>query len=97
MRLKPPQQPAKAVTNHIDWINVVHKNTLAYLCLTLALAMPMPSIADDLVELRPDDAVYVKLGEKIYIDQCASCHGVNLEGQAGWRDKMVDGLSLIHI
>ena len=64
MSLRPPQQPAKAVTNHIDWINVVYKNTLAYLCLTLALANPMPSIANDLVELRPDDPVYVKLGKK---------------------------------
>ena len=28
------------------------------------------------------------------MDQCASCHGVNLEGQDGWRDKMVDGVWL---
>ena len=28
------------------------------------------------------------------MDQCASCHGVNLEGQDGWRDKMVDGMRL---
>ena len=61
----------------------MRKNTLAYLCLTLAVATPMPSTADNPVELRPDDPVYVKLGKKIYMDQCASCHGVNLEGQAG--------------
>ena len=94
MRLKPPQQPAKAVTNHINWINAMRKNTLAYSCLMMALAVPMPSIADDPVELRPDDPVYVKLGQKIYMDQCASCHGVALEGQAGWRDTMVDGMRL---
>ena len=94
MRLKPPQQPAKAVINHIGWINTTRKNTLAYSCLTLVLAVPMPSIADNLVELRSDDPVYVKLGQKIYMDQCASCHGVNLEGQDGWRDKMVDGMRL---
>ncbi|WP_443646478.1 c-type cytochrome [Candidatus Ponderosibacter sp. Uisw_141_02] len=46
------------------------------------------------VELRPNDPVYVKLGKNIYVDQCASCHGVNLEGQEGWRDKMVDGMRL---
>ena len=39
----------------------MRKNTLAYLCLTLSVATPMPSIADNLVELRPDDPVYVKL------------------------------------
>ena len=61
----------------------MRKNTLAYSCLTVMLAAPMPSIADDLVELRPDDPVYAKLGQKIYMDQCASCHGVALEGQAG--------------
>ena len=43
----------------------MHKNTLAYSCLTLVLVVPMPSIADNLVELRPDDPVYVKLGQKI--------------------------------
>ena len=94
MRLKPPQQPAKAVTNHIGWISAMRKNTLAYSCLTLVLSAPMPSIADDFVELRPNDPAYVKLGQKIYMDQCASCHGVNLEGQDGWRDKMVDGMRL---
>ena len=48
----------------------------------------------DIIELRPNDPVYVKLGKNIYMEQCASCHGVNLEGQEGWRDKMVDGMRL---
>ena len=47
----------------------MRKNTLAYSCLMMVLAAPMPSIADDLVELRPDDPVYVKLGQKTYMDQ----------------------------
>ena len=72
----------------------MRKNTLAYLCLTLAVATPMPSVAANPVELRPDAPVYVKVGKKIYMDQCASCHGVNLEGPPGWRDKMVDGMRL---
>ena len=83
MRLKPPQQLAKAVINHTGWINTMRKNTLAYSCLPLVLVVPMPSIADNLIELRPNDPIYVKLGQKIYMDQCASCHGVNLEGQDG--------------
>ena len=28
------------------------------------------------------------------MDQCASCHGVALEGQAGWRYTMVDDMRL---
>ena len=67
---------------------------LTFLSLAFALAAAMPSIADDIVELRPDDPVYVKLGQKIYRDQCASCHGLNLEGQVGWRDTKVDGMRL---
>jgi len=39
---------------------------LTFLSLAFALAAAMPSIADDIVELRPDDPVYVKLGQKIY-------------------------------
>ena len=46
------------------------------------------------IELRPNDPVYVKMGEKVYLEQCASCHGVNLEGQVGWQDTMVDGMRL---
>ena len=46
------------------------------------------------IEFRPNDPVYVKMGEKVYLEQCASCHGVNLEGQVGWQDTMVDGMRL---
>ncbi|MDP3608099.1 MAG: cytochrome c [Methylophilus sp.] len=31
-------------------------------------------------------------GKKIYSANCASCHGVNLEGQANWEQKGADGL-----
>ena len=34
------------------------------------------------------------MGEKVYLEQCVSCHGVNLEGQVGWQDTMVDGMRL---
>jgi mono/diheme cytochrome c family protein len=62
---------------------------------TLTFLVTMISTqAADLVELRSSDPVYVKLGEKVYLEQCASCHGANLEGQEGWRDKMVDGMRL---
>ena len=31
---------------------------------------------------------------RVYLEQCASCHGVNLEAQLGWQDTMVDGMRL---
>ncbi len=30
-------------------------------------------------------------GQVIYAENCASCHGVNLEGQAHWRVQLADG------
>ena len=45
-------------------------------------------------EFRPNDPVYVKMGRKVYLKQCASCHGVNLKGQVGWQGNIVDGMRL---
>lgn len=33
----------------------------------------------------------VVLGEQLYAENCASCHGINLEGQPDWRSKGSDG------
>ena len=35
----------------------------------------------DIIKFKPDDALYVKLGKTLYAENCASCHGINLEGQ----------------
>ncbi len=43
------------------------------------------------VELRPGDTVVVAQGQAIYQANCASCHGVNLEGQANWQSLNSDG------
>ena len=59
--------------------------TSRFLLISFAfLTLSSTSFAET-VELRPNDPVYVKMGEKIYLEQCASCHGVNLEGQMGWQ------------
>jgi mono/diheme cytochrome c family protein len=31
------------------------------------------------------------VGEAVYVQQCASCHGVNLEGQPDWKIQNEDG------
>lgn len=33
----------------------------------------------------------ISLGETVYAQQCASCHGVNLEGQPEWKSQNEDG------
>ena len=35
--------------------------------------------------------VTVQLGSVLYAEQCASCHGQNLEGQADWHQRDQDG------
>ncbi|WP_319529063.1 cytochrome c [uncultured Cohaesibacter sp.] len=41
--------------------------------------------------LRPDDAQVVALGKVVYAEQCASCHGDNLEGQPDWQRRNAEG------
>ena len=42
--------------------------------------------------LKPDDPATVSLGEQVYAEHCASCHGENLEGQENWRTPDDEGL-----
>ena len=44
------------------------------------------------IALRPDDSALVDQGEEIYLAHCAQCHGVDLQGQANWRERDANGL-----
>jgi mono/diheme cytochrome c family protein len=33
----------------------------------------------------------VALGQKVYLQHCASCHGARLEGQPNWREHLPNG------
>ena len=39
-----------------------------------------------------DDPEAVGRGAQIYQENCAACHGAQLEGQANWRERGADGL-----
>ena len=41
--------------------------------------------------LRPDDAAVVALGQAVYGEHCAACHGTKLEGQPNWHERRADG------
>ena len=43
------------------------------------------------IALKHKDAAVVDLGRAVYAENCASCHGVALEGQANWRQRDADG------
>ncbi|MGA1161369.1 MAG: c-type cytochrome, partial [Burkholderiaceae bacterium] len=54
------------------------------------LASPSPSGAAT-ATLRPYDNAVVLRGEVVYANNCARCHGVNLEGEANWRVRLPNG------
>tara|TARA_B110000003_G_scaffold226671_1_gene227698 strand:+ start:254 stop:760 length:507 start_codon:yes stop_codon:yes gene_type:complete len=42
--------------------------------------------------LNPDNYDIVELGKSVYVQNCASCHGIKLEGQKNWMSRLPDGL-----
>ena len=45
-----------------------------------------------IIDLNTTDNSIIVNGIKIYADNCASCHGVNLEGQKNWMSRLPNGL-----
>ena len=43
------------------------------------------------ISLQHKDHAVVDVGKAIYAENCASCHGVVLEGQANWRQRDAEG------
>lgn len=43
------------------------------------------------ISLQHKDRAVVDVGKAIYAENCASCHGVVLEGQANWRQRDAEG------
>ncbi|MBW7850998.1 MAG: cytochrome c [Rhodospirillales bacterium] len=41
--------------------------------------------------IDPDDAAQVALGQALYAEYCAACHGLNLEGQPDWKRRLPSG------
>jgi mono/diheme cytochrome c family protein len=39
------------------------------------------------MSLMPDNSETITFGKDIYLQECASCHGKNLAGQANWRER----------
>lgn len=66
-------------------------SVLAFGSAAVAAALLLPAAQAEGVSLRPDDAALVALGSRVYAEQCASCHGVNLEGQPDWKRLGPDG------
>lgn len=59
----------------------------------IAAAAVATADADDgeAVVLKPDELEIVQAGREVYAARCASCHGVELEGQPNWMRRDKDG------
>lgn len=51
----------------------------------------LPSLAENGDALPELDAEEIALGKTVYEQNCASCHGVELEGQPEWKTQNEDG------
>lgn len=38
-----------------------------------------------------EDPERLALGQRVYSEYCAACHGANLEGEPNWRERRADG------
>ncbi len=56
-----------------------------------ALAFGWGTSAPAQTVLMPSDPDVVALGQAVYVETCASCHGANLDGQPNWRSPGPDG------
>ena len=60
-------------------------------CLLSIVTDPTIAYSKPDISLPYKDKAAIKLGQTIYKNNCASCHGINLEGQIGWQTEIVDG------
>jgi S-disulfanyl-L-cysteine oxidoreductase SoxD len=84
MSVAPPQArrgPSQRTLLIIGFFGVV----IAIFAAT-ALGRERPAAGTDV-----HDARLVALGQQVYVANCASCHGGNLEGQPNWQQPLADG------
>ena len=79
-------------TVKLTTISIFAIATLA--CLVSVVTAPKIANSRQDISLPYKDRAAIKLGQTIYKGNCASCHGINLEGQIGWQTEIVDGRRL---
>ena len=62
------------------------------LILGMIIYLAKEKVAEAAITLNPDNKETILLGKSVYVQNCASCHGVKLEGQKDWMSRLPDGL-----
>ena len=66
------------------------RGNVAAIALGLPACGKAPAPGDE-PRADPRNPQIVGRGDKVYAQQCASCHGTKLEGQADWRQRLPNG------
>lgn len=64
-------------------------STVAILAIAIIAALWFDSKSPQRAD--PDNAQQVARGQTIYMQQCAACHGAQLQGQPDWRSRLSNG------
>jgi mono/diheme cytochrome c family protein len=64
---------------------------IAVVVLLVAGSLSWLMASSDRSQPDPNDPSLVARGKVVYAEQCASCHGANLEGQPNWRKRFPNG------
>jgi mono/diheme cytochrome c family protein len=72
------------------------RNRIGVALLGAAFAFLVGAIAVELLSegrspADPDDARQIARGKPVYAQRCAKCHGLRLEGQPNWQEKLSTG------
>ena len=60
-------------------------------CITATGISAVLALTSGCGEQRRLDPAQIALGQKIYAQHCAACHGAKLEGQPNWRQRLPNG------
>lgn len=59
--------------------------------MSIAAAITLSACGDSLTSADASNNEAVMLGQTLYADNCASCHGADLKGEPNWRSTKEDG------
>lgn len=65
----------------------LHGRKLNLFAIGLYLILSLNNQTHANISLMPDNSETITFGKDIYLQECASCHGKNLAGQANWRER----------
>lgn len=82
----------KKSTSLLLFASFIVTAALAYFFITQhSYSQSSKDVGKNVSQLNVNDIALVALGKKVYSQNCASCHGANLEGQPNWKQPGPDG------